>query len=105
MSVFGIFSGIPTVLNIQVISIYPKVNGPEDLNYQYLNNTLYIPLLTDGDTDNQEKKTETLVTMPKEVKLLFSHCNRPIVGFTKNKKEWTPQSFRSTSYLLTTHRF
>jgi O-acetyl-ADP-ribose deacetylase (regulator of RNase III) len=83
---------IPTVLNIHVISVYPKVNGLEDLNYQYLNNTLFIPLPTDTDADNQGKKTET-TTIVKEVKLLFSHCHRPMLGFSKNKKDWVPNHF------------
>jgi O-acetyl-ADP-ribose deacetylase (regulator of RNase III) len=83
---------IPTVLNIQMISIYPKVNGPDDLHCRYLNGKLYIPLQTETDVDNQEKQTETS-TIPKEVKLLFSNCNRPSLGLSKNKKDWLPNHF------------
>jgi O-acetyl-ADP-ribose deacetylase (regulator of RNase III) len=81
---------IPTVLNINLISIYPRVNGLDDLNYTYLNNKLFIPLV--GQNDNQEKKTEASA-VNKEVKLLFSHCNRPIPGVSKAKSEWTPNHF------------
>ena len=93
VAVWDLFS-IPTVLNIQMISIYPKVNGNEDLYCQTLNNKYYIPLSTDDDGSNQEKKTGTSATL-NEVKLLFSHCNRPISGFSKNKKDWTPNHFVS----------
>jgi len=83
---------IPTVLNIQLISVYPKVNGDEDFNYKSLNFKLFIPLSEENSVNNQGKKTETM-TVPKEVKLLFSHCNRPIAGFSKTKQVWTPNHF------------
>ena len=79
---------ISTVLNISVVSIYPKVNGPEDTIYQNLNNALFVPLSNEDITDNQEKKLEAT-----EVRLLFSHCNKPFARFSKVKEEWIPNHF------------
>ena len=85
---------IPTVLNIEVISIYPKVNGPDDLNYQYLNNKLYVPLQTGDAAESQEKKTEKSPAFSR-VQLLFSNCNRPSIAITKKSKAWLPNHFVS----------
>ncbi len=86
------FFSIPTVLNIELVSVYPKVNGKDDLLCQYLNNQLYIPLSEENGVDNQKKNTEASTAF-KGVKLFFSHCNKPNFGLTKNKKEWTPNHF------------
>jgi O-acetyl-ADP-ribose deacetylase (regulator of RNase III) len=83
---------IPTVLDINMISVYPKVNGTEDKLCQFLNNALFIPVSNEDNMDDQEKKTEALA-VNKEIRLLFSHCNRPIIGFSKKKQEWTPNHF------------
>jgi O-acetyl-ADP-ribose deacetylase (regulator of RNase III) len=83
---------IPTVLNIHLISVYPKINGPEDLHYRYLNNALFFPLTEENDVDNQTNQIETS-TVHKEVKLLFSHCNRPIPGSSKKEEKWEPNHF------------
>ncbi|CAF3363568.1 unnamed protein product [Rotaria sp. Silwood1] len=83
---------IPTVLNIHLICAYPKVNGLEDLNYQYLNNAQFVPLREDHADNNQEKKSGTSLIV-KEIKLLFSHCSRPSVGYSKEKKQWLPNHF------------
>jgi O-acetyl-ADP-ribose deacetylase (regulator of RNase III) len=86
------FFSIPSVLNIHLISIYPNVNGKDDLHCQYLNNQLYIPLSEENAVNNKKDNTKTSA-IPKEVKLLFSNCNRPISGFSKNQQGWTPNHF------------
>ena len=69
---------IPTVLNIKVVSIYPKINGTDDLYYRTINGTVLEPLET--------KQTMSL----SEVRILFSHMHKP----SKNKdKAWTPNHF------------
>ncbi|CAM4917233.1 unnamed protein product [Rotaria socialis] len=72
---------IPTVLNINVISVYPRVNGPDDTYYQLLNNKKFKPLISSGTIGED-----------REVKLLFSHCNKPI-NFGVKKENWTPNHF------------
>ena len=89
-SVWDLFS-IPTVLNIDVLSIYPRVNGPDDLNCVYLNEKSYIPLQTGDTSENEEKKTETSNNSA-TVRILFSHCNRPS-NLSKDSKGWTPNHF------------
>ena len=70
---------IPTVLNVKVISVYPKVNGDDDLVFKTLNSVEFTPLKTGATT--------SLI----DVKLLFSHCNKPAqIGV---KKDWTPNHF------------
>ena len=91
VSVWDLLS-IPTVLNIRVISVYPKVNGAEDLYYQNLYGKLFIPLPTETDADNEQTKSEASTTL-KDVKLLYSKCVRPLVGYSKLKTEWTPNHF------------
>ncbi len=81
VSVWDFFS-IPTVLNIKVTSIYPYVNGKEDLFYQTINGKDFEPL-----TNNQSTSTS-------EVKILFSHCNRPAhLGPNAKEKAWLPNHF------------
>ncbi len=84
------FLSIPTVLNINVISVYPKVNGDSDLNYQNLNGRVYTPLINEDIMNNNELKVTT--TPSKDVKILFSHCNKP-VQFGAKKENWTPNHF------------
>jgi O-acetyl-ADP-ribose deacetylase (regulator of RNase III) len=79
VSVWDLFS-IPTVLNIKVISIYPKVNGADDIYYQTINGKEFEPL------------ANTQSTSLTEVRLLFSHCNKPIHLGT-NAKDWTPNHY------------
>ncbi|CAF2574031.1 unnamed protein product [Rotaria sp. Silwood2] len=84
---------IPTVLNIHLTCAYPKVNGDEDLNCRYLNNAQFMPLGENHVATNPEKKPETSLIV-KEVRLLFSHCNRPpVTGFSKEKITWIPNHF------------
>lgn len=69
---------IPTVLNVRLTSIYPKVNGENDIYYETINDKTLEPL-----ENNQ-------AAPPSEVRLLFSHMNRP----SRNKeKVWTPNHF------------
>jgi len=82
-SVWDLLS-IPTVLNIKVISVYPKVNGTSDTYYQKLNGMRFDPLLPNEDTTS-------LTSLP-EVKLLFSHCNKPI-NLGGQVQQWTPNHF------------
>ncbi|CAF1368209.1 unnamed protein product [Rotaria magnacalcarata] len=72
---------ISTVLNINVISVYPKVNGTDDIYYQLLNNKTFKPLTSSGTIGED-----------RVVKLLFSHCNKP-VNFGVKKENWTPNHF------------
>ncbi len=81
-SVWDLLS-IPTVLNIKVISVYPKVNGSSDTYYLKLNGTRFEPLSNDDTTS---------LTTPPEVKLLFSHCNKPI-NLGGQAQQWTPNHF------------
>lgn len=90
-SVWDFFS-IPTVLNINLFSIYPRVNGKDDIQCDFLNNKLYIPLTTEDDNDNKKDHQEATVSC-KEVRLLFSHCNKPLLGISKNQKQWSPNHF------------
>ena len=83
------FLSLPTVLNINVISVYPKVNGDDDMNYQTLNGNAFIPLINKDTTNNNQSKVATTV---KDVKILFSHCNKPVQLGTK-KENWTPNHF------------
>lgn len=83
------FLSIPTVLNIQLVSIYPNVNGKDDILCQYLNNQLYMPLSEENDF-NTNKETPVVY---KQIRLLFSHCNRPAVGFSKSPQQWSPNHF------------
>lgn len=83
------FVSIASVLNIQVRSIYPKVNGEEDLYYHSINNKLYAPLSKENSVNKQINETN-----PAEVKILFSHCNRPFLTISLvKKKEWLPNHF------------
>ncbi len=77
---------IPTVLNIKVTSIYPKVNGDTDTNYQKLNGTRFEPIPSADGTNNNS------ITTLHEVKLLFSHCNKPI-NLGTNVQPWIPNHF------------
>ncbi len=71
---------IPTVLNIKMTSIYPRVNGNDDLNYQTINGKEFEPL------------TNTQTTPLPEVRLLFSNCNMP-VHLGANARAWAPNHF------------
>ncbi len=77
---------IPTVLNIKVTSVYPKVNGVTDTNYQKLNGTQFEPLANEDTANNNQ-----ITTLP-EVKLLFSHCNKPL-NLGGNVQQWVPNHF------------
>lgn len=69
---------IATVLNIKVLSIYPRVNGSEDLYYTTINDKILEPL------------DITQTTPLPEVRLLFSHMLKQV----RNKeKAWTPNHF------------
>lgn len=69
---------IPTILNVRVTSIYPKVNGDGDTLYQTINDKVFEPI--------ENSQTTPL----SEVRILFSHMNKP----SKNKeKAWTPNHF------------
>ena len=69
---------IPTVLNVRLTSIYPKVNGENDTYYQTINDKLLEPIENNPTAP------------PSEVRLLFSHMNKP----SRNKeKAWTPNHF------------
>ncbi|CAF1429075.1 unnamed protein product [Rotaria sordida] len=83
---------IPTILNIHLTCAYPKVNGPDDLNCQYLNNAQFIPLVEHHAANNQEKKSETS-SIVQNVRLLFSNCHRLNNGLSKEKREWVPNHF------------
>ncbi|CAF3557112.1 unnamed protein product [Rotaria socialis] len=83
---------IPSVLNIHLIAAYPKVNGNEDLNVQLLNESMFPPLNEGNDSQNQAKKSEIPPTY-KEVRLLFSHANRPFAGRLQAKQMWSPNHF------------
>jgi hypothetical protein len=77
------FLSISTLLNIKVTSIYPYVNGKEeDLLYQTINGKEFEPL-----TNNQS-------TPPSEVKVLFSHSNKPThLGSNSKDKQWMPNHY------------
>lgn len=89
-SVWDLLS-IPTVLNIEVVSIYPKVNGEDDYYYKYLNDQLYFPLQTGDASESGEKKAEAS-NSNERVRILFSNCNRPLI-ISKDSKPWTPNHF------------
>ncbi|CAF1253311.1 unnamed protein product [Rotaria sordida] len=81
---------IPTVLNIDVISIYPKVNGDDDMNYKLLNSIRFKPLISQETTNNKQLKLETIAV--RDVKLLFSNCNK-LTKFAPKKQDWMPNHF------------
>jgi O-acetyl-ADP-ribose deacetylase (regulator of RNase III) len=84
------FFSIATVLNIHVTSVYPKVNGNDDLNYQNFNDQQFSPLINEDRTNNNQTTTES--TNDRQVKLLFSHCNRPL-HLGGNNPPWAPNHF------------
>jgi O-acetyl-ADP-ribose deacetylase (regulator of RNase III) len=81
---------ISTVLNVNVMSVYPKVNGDSDMNYQNLNGAEFKPLITKDTADKSQSRIETTTTV-QDVKILFSHCNKPTqLGIQKG---WIPNHF------------
>ncbi|CAF0812057.1 unnamed protein product [Adineta steineri] len=81
---------IPTVLNITLISVYPKVNDDDDLHHQYINNMLFIPLI--HEDENQEQNNGPII-INKEVRLLFSNGNRVMMDPSQKKDNWLPNHF------------
>ena len=79
VAVWDLFS-IPTVLNIKLTSIYPRVNGADDLNYQTINSNQFEPLSNHPSTSLAQ------------VNLLFSHCNKPS-NLSKTGRGWVPNHF------------
>ncbi|CAF4393710.1 unnamed protein product [Rotaria sp. Silwood2] len=82
---------IPTVLNIDVISVYPKVNGDSDLHYQMLNVKRFSPLTSNETINDTQSKVDAPKTVG-DVKLLFSHCNKPLKLGTVIQN-WMPNHF------------
>ncbi|CAF1056384.1 unnamed protein product [Adineta steineri] len=83
---------IPTVLNINITSVYPKVNGDSDLNYQLLNGKLYEPIIHKDTTNKNQPNIPMTIVPIKVVRLLFSHCNRP-THIGSKKENWTPNHY------------
>ena len=81
VAVWDILS-IPSVLNIKVITVYPRVNGGEDLYYQSLDDKSFEPLT---NTINPQKQLS-------EVKLLFSNSN-PWNPSASIGNAWTPNHY------------
>ncbi|CAF1554167.1 unnamed protein product [Rotaria sp. Silwood1] len=82
---------ISTVLNIDVISVYPKVNGDEDIHYQLLNGKLFSPLINKHATYDTKSKITTL-TGVNHVKILFTNCNKQL-KIANKKEDWMPNHF------------
>ncbi|CAF3291161.1 unnamed protein product, partial [Rotaria sp. Silwood2] len=82
---------IPTVLNIDVISVYPKVNGDDDLHYQMLNNKKFNPLINKEAKIHKQSKVEAPKTV-RDVKLLFSNCNKQL-KLKSTTQSWMPNHF------------
>ena len=79
------FLSIATVLSVNVITVYPNVNGNSDLNYMKLNAHEFKPLL-DVNSDQSRSTFQT-------VKILFSNCNKPLKSTSNSNKGWTPNHF------------
>ena len=90
-AVWDIFS-IATVLNINVRTVYPKVNGTADLQWEHLNDFCFTPLPNENGAMVRDSKSEA-ANERKEVKLLFSCCTRPSGFKSKTDKAWTPNHF------------
>ena len=74
------FFSMSTVLNIHIISIYPRVNGNADQYQIAFNNASFTPLASQPNGDASAKI--------KEVRILFSSVNRPV-----RNREWLPNHF------------
>ena len=83
---------IATVLHVDVVSVYPKVNGDHDLYWQNLNDVRFAPL-TNEEGDVARDSMVQPSTGPKEVKILFSNCNKPVGFKDKADKPWRPNHF------------
>ncbi|CAF0721038.1 unnamed protein product [Adineta ricciae] len=79
------FLSIATVLSVNIITVYPNVNGNSDLNYTKLNAHEFKPLL-DASSDQSKSTFQT-------VKILFSNCNKPLKSTSSANKGWTPNHF------------
>ena len=83
------FLSIATVLNINIRSIYPRINGVDDQNYQALNDKLFEPVRKQN-SNQSNKETSSIY----EVRILFSNCNKPVKPVNNNKtKGWMPNHF------------
>ncbi|UJR21664.1 hypothetical protein I4U23_024741 [Adineta vaga] len=82
------FLSIPTVLNVNVISIYPKVNGDSDTYYTKVNDHQYQPLSSVNLTTTDQSNSTI-----KDVRILFSNCNKPVSYGSNQGKGWTPNHF------------
>lgn len=80
---------IPTVLNVEVICVYPRVNGKEDMNYTLLNDKTFKPLESAASASTS---SSNVLTEERQVRLLFSHWNKPLNHGNK-KEHWTPNHF------------
>ena len=74
------FFSMPSVLNVHIISIYPRVNGDADAYYNTFNNAHFTPLQNQSNSDASVKV--------KEIRILFSSVNRPV-----KSKAWLPNHF------------
>lgn len=83
-AIWDIFS-LPTVLNINIITIYPYINSKEEIYYRAINDKTFRPLSSQGMASSGASND-------RDVKLLFSHCNKP-VQLGSNKKDWIPNHF------------
>ena len=85
---------IPTVLNINLISVYPRVNGPTDLHYQHINSSLFVPLEEVSDEIDDKTETESKSSVEcAQVMLLFSHTCRPTIGNCQGTTNWLSNHF------------
>ncbi|CAF4891879.1 unnamed protein product [Rotaria sp. Silwood1] len=65
---------IPTVLDIDVISVYPKVNGDEDINYETLNGKRFSPLISKQTiNDKQSKITKLTAVSDRKDRIIDGH--------------------------------